>query len=99
MSCLALVAKEQFARSVTQVTGPAPSSEAYSPVGKSAMAQKPSIREFTGAVDVPSDGLICPVAPALALMLGMTTISFVAGDRTCRADTSCVREHRLQVSR
>ena len=45
------------------------------------MAQNPSIREFTGAVDAPSDGLIRLVAPALALMLGMMAIGFVAGDK------------------
>ena len=45
------------------------------------MAQKRSIREFAGAVDAPSDGLIRLVAPALALMLGMMAISFVAGDK------------------
>jgi hypothetical protein len=38
-------------------------------------------REFAGAVDAPSDGLIRLVAPALALMLGMMAISFVAGDK------------------
>ena len=45
------------------------------------MAQNPSIREFTGAVDAPSDGLIRLVAPALALILGMMAIGFVAGDK------------------
>ena len=45
------------------------------------MAQNPLIREFTGAVDAPSDGLIRLVAPALALMLGMMAIGFVAGDK------------------
>jgi hypothetical protein len=45
------------------------------------MAQKSSIGEFTRAVDAPSDGLIRLVAPALALVLGMMAISFVAGDK------------------
>jgi hypothetical protein len=45
------------------------------------MAQKPSIREFSRAVDAPSDGLIRLAASGLALMLGMMAISFVAGDK------------------
>jgi hypothetical protein len=45
------------------------------------MAQKPSIREFTRAVDAPTDGLIRLFTPALALILGMMAIGFVAGDK------------------
>jgi hypothetical protein len=45
------------------------------------MAQRSSIRAFTKAVDAPLDGLIRLVPPALALMLGMMAIGFVAGDK------------------
>ena len=45
------------------------------------MAQRSSTRTLTRAVDAPSDGHIRLVAPALALMLGMMAIGFVAGDK------------------
>jgi hypothetical protein len=45
------------------------------------MAQRSSSRTLTGAVEAPSDGHIRLVAPALALMLGMMAIGFVAGDK------------------
>jgi hypothetical protein len=45
------------------------------------MAQQSSTRTLSRAVDAPSDGHIRLVAPALALMLGMMAISFVAGDK------------------
>jgi lipopolysaccharide export LptBFGC system permease protein LptF len=45
------------------------------------MAQRSATRLVTRAVDVPSDGLIRLVAPALALILGMMAMSFIADDR------------------
>jgi len=45
------------------------------------MAQRSSTRTLTRAVDAPSDGHIRLVVPALALMLGMMAIGFVAGDK------------------
>ena len=45
------------------------------------MAQRSSTRAFTKAVDAPLDGLVRLVPPALALMLGMMAIGFVAGDK------------------
>ena len=45
------------------------------------MAQRFSTRTLTGAVEAPSDGHIPVVAPAVALMLGMMAIGFVAGNK------------------
>ena len=45
------------------------------------MAQRSSTRASTKAVDAPLDGLVRLVPPALALMLGMMAIGFVAGDK------------------
>ena len=45
------------------------------------MAQRSSTRAFTKAVDAPLDGLVRLVPPALALMLGMMAIGFVASDK------------------
>ena len=44
------------------------------------MAQRFSTRALTSAVDAPSHGHVRLLAPALALMLGMMAIGFVAGD-------------------
>ena len=45
------------------------------------MAQRFSTRSLTGAVEAPSDGHTRLVAPAVALMLGMMAIGFVAGNK------------------
>jgi hypothetical protein len=45
------------------------------------MAQRSSSRAFTKAVDAPLDGLVRLVPRALALILGMMAIGFVAGDK------------------
>ena len=45
------------------------------------MAQRSSTRAFTKTVDAPLDGLVRLVPSALALMLGMMAIGFVAGDK------------------
>ena len=45
------------------------------------MAQRFSTRALTSAVDAPSHGHVRLLAPALALMLGMMAIGFVAGDK------------------
>ena len=45
------------------------------------MAQRFLTRSLAGAVEAPSDGHTRLVAPAVALMLGMMVIGFVAGDK------------------
>jgi hypothetical protein len=45
------------------------------------MARRSSTHAFTKAVDAPLDGLVRLVPPALALMVGMIAIGFVAGDK------------------
>jgi hypothetical protein len=45
------------------------------------MTQQSLTHAFTKAIDAPSGGLVRLVPPALALMLGMMAIGFVAGDK------------------
>ena len=51
------------------------------------MAQRCSTRTFTKAVDAPLDGVVRLVPPALALMLGMMAIGFIAGDKPSVSST------------